>query len=79
MHARGAPKCVRDSTASADPEVSLRPWQLRRGAGEALEGSLAPAVAWGQGPARRKANHQAGETDAEPAAPREGRGLSWQR
>ena len=76
--ALGAPKRARDAAASADPEVSLSPWQLRRGAGEALESSPALVTARGEGPARRKPNHQAGETDAESAVLSEGTGISWQ-
>lgn len=59
-------------------QTLLSPWQLQEGASEALEGSPALATAWEDGPVRRKTNHEAGETNAEPALPSKGRGVSWQ-
>lgn len=61
------------------PQVSLGPWQLCPGAGEGLGGSPALAAAEGEGPARRKPNHRAGETKAGPAALSQGRGVSRRR
>lgn len=80
----GASKCAWDAVPSADPEVSLGPWQLCQGTGEVLEGSLALATAQqrtaqGGRLARRKPNHQTVETGAaEPAVLDKWRENSWQ-
>lgn len=76
---RGSPTRAQDAAASADPRVSLGPWQLCPGAGEGLGGSPALAAAEGEGPARRKPNHRAGETKAGPAVLSQGRGVSRRR
>lgn len=51
---RGSPTRAQDAAASADPRVSLGPWQLCPGAGEGLGGQPSPGRSRGRGTCQEK-------------------------